>query len=70
MRPGRQSSHPELGQGFAVSDLAVGLGVTLCYAIVLLGQKPGFLLGFRPDFCRESLQIGRPAGPRPAGGPI
>ena len=41
---------------------------TLCYAIVLPGRKSVFRAGFRPDSSRESLNIGPPAGLRPAGG--
>ncbi len=43
---------------------------TLCYAIMLPGRKSGFRAGFRPDYNRENLKIGSPAGLRPAGGPI
>ena len=42
----------------------------LCYAIVLPGRKSSFRAGFRPDSSRESIDIGPPAGFRPAGGPI
>ncbi len=43
---------------------------TLCHAIVFPGRRSGFLYGFRSDSCRESLNIGPPAGRRPAGGQI
>ncbi len=43
---------------------------TLCYAIVLRGRESGFRAGFRPDSIREGINIGPPAGLRPAGVPI
>ncbi len=53
------------GARTAQTDLRV---LTLCYAIVLPGRKSGFRAGFRPDYIRESLKIGPPAGRRPVGG--
>ncbi len=43
---------------------------TLCYAIVLPGQKSGLRAGSRRDSNRENLKNGPPAGRRPAGGAI
>ncbi len=43
---------------------------TLCYAIVVPGQKLAFRAGFWPDCYREGTEIGSPAGLRLAGGPI
>ncbi len=43
---------------------------TLCYAIALPGWKSGFRAGFLQESCRESINIGPPAGLRPAGVPI
>ncbi len=42
---------------------------TLCCAIVLPGPNSGFRARFRPDSSPEKLEIGLPAGRRPAGGP-
>ncbi len=36
---------------------------------VFSGWTSGFRVGFRPDSSRESLNIGHPAGRRPAGEP-
>ncbi len=44
--------------------------ISLCYPIVLPDQKSTFWAGFWPDCYRESIEIGPPAGRRPAGGPI
>ena len=40
------------------------------YALVLPGRRSAFRPGFWPDCCRESTEIGTPAGLRPAGEPI
>jgi hypothetical protein len=40
---------------------------TLVYAIMLPGQKSGFRAGSRPDSNRETIKVGPPAGPLPAG---
>ena len=55
----------------AASDYAFSSNpCTLCYAVVLPGRKLAFRAGFWPDCYRESTDIGPPAGPKPAGGPI
>jgi hypothetical protein len=43
---------------------------TLCYAIVLPGQKTGFRAVVLPDSCRDSFKICPPVGLGPAGGLI
>jgi hypothetical protein len=53
------------GRGCSVIDFGI-----LCYAVVLPGRKSTFHAGFWPDRCRESIEIGPPAGLRPAGGPM
>ncbi len=54
-------------QTWGVTLIAIA---TLCYAMVLLGRKSGIRAAFRPDSIREGINIGPPAGLRPAGGPI
>jgi hypothetical protein len=43
---------------------------TLCYPIVLPGQKSGLRAGVQPDSDREGFNIGPVAGLRLAGGPF
>ncbi len=45
-------------------------GCTLRYAIMLPGRKSDLRAGFWPYCYRENIEIGPPAGRRPAGGPI
>ncbi len=55
-------------------DLGSKLGengpIILFQAVVLPGRKAVFRAAFRPDSGREGLNIGPPAGLRPAGGPL
>jgi hypothetical protein len=50
------------------TDQDKSFDLSLGYAIELPGRKSGFRARFLPDTRRESIQIGPPAGLRPAGG--